>query len=160
MAVSTLEIVAMMLLFILLGVAVWWFAVAGKYRLYLDDYKYARGAHATTAGQTIKMTCDADKKICIDSATQICSVPDHNNFESSPLEPISSGLEGDAPYGAFDPKTTVDMKKIMAAECNGKSKCTYTFKPETFPGGVRCPSTGTQLIATYVCVNKDDKCPT
>lgn len=159
MAVSTLEIVAMMLLFILFGVAFWWFAVAGKYRFYLNDYKYARGAHATEAGQTVKLTCDADKIICIDSATQICSVPDNSNFEASPLEPIASGLEGNVPYGAFNPRTTVDMKKIMMKECNGKNKCNYTFHPESFRHGKKCPSSGTQLISTYVCVDKNSQCP-
>ncbi|MGV9199675.1 MAG: hypothetical protein ACOC4M_12750 [Promethearchaeia archaeon] len=137
--------------------AIWWLAVAGHYRLYLNDYKYTRGAHATSGGQTIKLTCDADKQICIDKAVQICSIPDSNNFESSPLEPISAGLDGSSPYGSFNPKTTVDISSDMEKECNGKSTCSYTFKPSAFPVG-SCPSKHTQLIGSYTCIGKDETC--
>jgi hypothetical protein len=154
MAASTIEIILILGLTILVGVGIWWLAVAGQYRGYLDNYVYARGAHATSGGQTVTLKCDSGKKIYIDKATQICTIPDHNNFESSHLEPISSGLEGTTPYGAFNPGTTVDLTKVMGGECNGKTECTYTFKPELFPNQQTCPSSNTQLISTYVCSSK------
>jgi len=118
----------MVLLAIVLGIVVWWFVIAEKYRKYLGNYSYTRGSNATSSGQTLNLTCDQDKEICVYRAVQICTVPDSNNFESSTLEPIASGLgDNNAAYGDFDPDTTVDLTKDMGRECNGQERCQYKF---------------------------------
>ncbi len=150
----------MVLLAIGLGIAIWWFVIAEKYRSYLGKYAYARGANATAAGQTLNLTCDQDKEICVYRAVQICTVPDDHNFESSPLEPIASGLgKNNAAYGDFDPDTTVDMTSELNEKCKGQKNCSFMFTPKPWPHNGSCPSdSNTQLISTYSCIPKGSMC--
>jgi hypothetical protein len=156
MALSTFEIMLAILLTIGLGIAIWFYAVAHNYGNYINNTTYTRGANALKEGTEVQLTCDANKKISIHKATQICTAPDSNNFEGSNLEPFASGTSSDVSnvnYGDFDPATTVDMKSDMEKECNDKQKCTYKFVGAPFPGGVECNG-NKQLIATYDCVPK------
>jgi len=161
--ITTTEIVLLVMLTIGLGVAIWWFVVAEKYKSYLRDYSYSRGANVLN-GQTAQLTCGPDKEICVYRATQICTRPGNNNFETSSLEPIASGDEkidgARAFYGDFNPATTHDLTQDMGAKCNGKEKCDYPFSAASgwqAPNGVACNG-NTQLIATYACIPKGTKC--
>lgn len=161
--ITTIEIVLLVMLTIGLGVAIWWFVVAEKYKSYLRDYSYTRGANVIN-GQTAELSCGNDKEICVYRATQICTRPDANNFETSSLDPIATGdmkIDGArAFYGDFNPQTTIDRTSHMASACNGKEKCKYPFKvPQGWqaPNGVACNG-NTQLIATYSCIPKKTKC--
>lgn len=161
--ISTTEIVLLVMLTIGLGVAIWWFVVAEKFKSYLRDYSYARGANALN-GQTAQLTCGPDKEICVYRATQICTRPDSHNFETSSLEPIASGnakIDGDhAFYGDFNPATTIDLTQHVGAQANGKEKASYAFNAAPgwkAPNGVACNG-NTQLLATYACIPKGTKC--
>lgn len=156
--ITTIEIVGMILLAIFLGIAVWWFIIAENYRKYLDAYSYSRGAHATKVNQTLNLTCDSDKEICVFRATQICTDPSASNYENSVTDPISSGLSSDTKYGQFDSNTTVDTTNDLGDKCNGATTCAYKFTQAAWPSGM--PSCGgeTQLIAGYTCIPKDGKC--
>lgn len=157
--ISTFEIVGMILLVIGMIIAIWWYIVAEKYNNYLKSYSYSRGAHAED-GQTVNLSCDSGKEICVFRATQICTVPDKNNFESSPMgDPIASGKDGTTPYGAFNPNTTVSRTQDMGNSCNGKTTASYVFNSIDFPSGDswNCPG-GTQLISTYTCIPKGTTC--
>lgn len=161
--ISTMEIVLLVMLTIGLGVAIWWFVVAEKYSSYLGGYSYSRGANVLN-GQTAKLMCDSDKEICIHRATQICTLPNEKNFETSSLEPMASGVQkidgARAFYGDFNPQTTVDRTQDMAQACKGKEKCEYKFEaPQgwTARNGVACNG-NSQLIATYTCIPKGSEC--
>ncbi len=160
--ITTTEIVLMIILVIGLGISIWWFVVAEKYRRYLKTYSYARGANALN-GQTVNLECEAGKEICIYRATQICTKPDSNNFESSSLDAIASGNDGSkVKYGDFNPQTTIDLTHDMANKSNGKEKSSYTFNVHdnwTAPNGITCNG-ASQLLATYACVPKGVKCNT
>lgn len=158
MAISTFEVVGMILLAIILGIAIWWYVIADNYRKYLNAGAYSRGANASSAGQTLHLTCDEDKEICVYQATQICTDPDRNNFENSDTDPFASGLTGNNSYGDYDSSTTVDMTISLGTECNGKQNCLYKFDPAQWPVGMPTCNGDTQLISTYVCGAKGSAC--
>ena len=162
--ITTTEIVLIVMLTIGVGVAIWWFVVAEKYKSYLGKYSYTRGANATN-GNKIEFSCGGGKKICLYRATQICTRPGANNFETSSLEPIASGDssldEGaNVMYGDFNPQTTIDLTKEIGNLVNGKNKAEYTFNAPTgwkAPNGVACNG-NSQLIATYACIPEGGDC--
>jgi len=168
--ISTFEIVFIVVLLILIGIAIWWLVIAHRYKGDLATFSYSRGANVdlkTRDKANVNMTCDSDREICVWRATAICSGSDSNNYESSPLEPIASGTTEDK-YSSFDTNTTIDLTHDLAAG-NGKENYTYTFDSNklVWPHGKKCPSnynsstgTGTrpQLIATYSCIPKGTKC--
>lgn len=163
--ITTIEIVLLVMLFIGVCVAVWWFVVAEKFKTYLKHYSYSRGANAL-AGQTVELKCDGDNEICLYRATQICTNPGPGNFEDSSLEPIASGISGQdggahVHYGDFNPNTTIDLTKEMGAEVNGHTSHSYTFNPSSgwtaTSGGDPCNG-NTQLIAVYTCVPPGGDC--
>jgi len=162
MPTSTSQIVILILAFVGLVVAVWFFVIAERYRMYLGKTSYARGANAKKAGETLNMTCDQDKEICVYRATQICSQPDKNNFESSSTDPIAGGIKSDGPisaaYGDYNPNTTVDMTDALLKACNGDQKCAYKFNPAKFPGTMTCPAENTQMLSVYSCIPKGEAC--
>jgi len=158
MVVSTFEIVGMVLLAILLGVAIWWFVIAENYRKYLSTYSYARGANASKAGETLNLTCDDDKEICVYRATQICTDPDSNNYENPSTDPIASGTSSDDKYGDFSSATTVDLTSDLSGACNGKETCAYKFSPKAWPSGMPSCGGDSQLISAYACVPKGSTC--
>lgn len=160
MAISTFEIAGIILLFILLGVSVWWFVVADKYKKYMStNYPYTRGAHAWEEGQTLNLKCDGDSEICVYRATQIYTNPDSNNFEDPNTDPIASGTNSNATYGAFDPQTTVDRTVDLGGECNGKNSCFVNFVTSEWPTGMVLGNAGTpQLISTYTCIPSGGTC--
>lgn len=163
MAISTLEIVFVVLGFIAIGIGLWYFIIAKNYTSHLSQNSYARGANAT-APATLNMACDDDHQICVSSVTQICTVPTSSNFEGSNLEPISGGQN--SAYGAFDPKTTVNMTATVANECDGKQTCAFNYSSDVATQGWQTiNATGnnacngqTQIIANYVCVPKGQSC--
>ena len=158
MVVSTFEIVSMILLAIGLGITIWWFIIAENYRKYLSTYAYARGANASKPGQTLNLTCDDDKEICVYRSTQICTDPDSNNFENKSIDPIAGGKTGNDLYGDFNKSTTVDMTDSLGKECNGKQTCTYKFTPLQWPSGMTPCKGNPQLISTYTCIAKGSIC--
>ena len=164
MAVSTFEIVALILLGIAVAVALWWYIVAEKYSNYMDSTSYARGANASSTDKTLNLSCGKGKKICVYRATQICTAPNPNNWETSTLEPIAGTNTADAQWGAFDPVTTVDLTGQMGAACNGSSDCQWKKgAPDPYPGGRACldengnPGTS-QIISTYTCIPEGEEC--
>ena len=151
MAISTFEVVMLLLLFVVLLISIWWFSVAEKFRIYLQGYTYGRGANAWKAGQTLNLTCGAGKEICVYRATQICTDPNQDNLENYATDPIASGLDSNDSYGDFNSQTTVDLTDDMSDACNGSSTCSFKFTPKPFPGGMTCGG-NTQLISTYSCI--------
>jgi len=157
--ISTTEIVCMLLLAIFLGIAIWWFVVANNYKKYLDEYSYSRGANVKGSGQIVNLSCDDDKEICVYRATQICSNPTSQNFETSSTDPIDSGLEDSSKmYGQFNPRTTVSRLDDMSQACNGKTTCAFNFQATDFVNGMQCDPVNTQLISTYTCIPKGTTC--
>lgn len=168
--ITSVEIVLLVMLFIGVCVAIWWFVIAERFKTYLKNYSYSRGANILN-GQTAKLSCDGDNEICVYRATQICTRPgsvkglDGTNFETSSLEPIAAGdkeQDGDAhvAYGDFNPKTTIDLTDSMGKEVNGKTSHEYTFnvdKKWKAPNGVSCNGDA-QLIAVYTCVPPGTTC--
>lgn len=161
--ISTIEIVLIVLLTIGLGVGIWWFVIAEKFKTYLANYSYTRGANVVN-GQTAELECDNDKEICVYRATQICTRSDENNFETSSLEPIASGVKeidgARAFYGDFNPATTVDITEEMGKSCDGNETCEYKFEVDKAwkaNKGVACDGE-TQLISTYTCIPKGTEC--
>lgn len=155
--ITTFEIMGMMLLFIILGFAIWWFLVAQNYRKYLTNYSYTRGANVASKGRSTLLQCDSDKEICVYRAVQICTNPNSSNYENPSTEPMSSGTTGNEKYGQFNKSTTIDMTSDLGGKCDGKEKCAYKFVGKQFPSGMIC-SGKTQLIATYTCIPKNTKC--
>ena len=162
MPTSTASVTFLIILAVVLVVTIWWFVVAEKYKRYLDNYEYARGANASKAGDTLNLTCDQDKEICVYRAVQVCSQPDSNNFENSATDPIAGGIKSDGKvstsYGDYNPNTTVNATPLLVKECNGQEKCAYKFTPVQFPGTMTCPAEHTQLISTYSCIPKGAVC--
>ncbi len=113
MAVSTFEVTFMILLAIVLGIAIWWYIIADNFKKYLSGNSYARGANASKAGQTLNLTCDSEKEICVYRAIQVCTDPDASNFENSNTDPFASGMSGNDSYGDYNSSTTVDMTKDL-----------------------------------------------
>lgn len=158
MVVGTFEIIGMVLLAIVLGVAIWWFVIAENYRKYLTTYSYGRGANASKAGQTVHLACDDGKEICVYRATQICTDPDSNNFENPSTDPFAAGTASDDKYGDFSSSTTSDLTNDMSGECNGKETCAYKFMPTRWPSSMPGCAGDTQLISTYACIPKGSTC--
>ncbi len=156
MAISTLEIVFMVLLAIGVGIAIWWYIVADNYRKYLGGITYARGANGED-GDTINLVCDSDREICVYRATQTCTDPNSNNFENSSTDPISNGTDDSVEYGQFNPNTTVDLISDMGNECNGKQKCSYEFSADWSQSPLGCAGIS-QIISSYTCIPKGGKC--
>lgn len=158
------EVVLIAALIMILAVSIWWFAVGFRYRMTLDNTSYPRGANAFD-GDTVNLTCDGGNVICMFRATQICTVPDANNFETSNLEPISNG-SGNVKYGDFDPSTTVDLTQEIGYICNGKTSCSYTVnadwsKLNDAGTSLRCNGSSpsnSQVIATYSCIPSGTEC--
>lgn len=152
--ITTIEIMAITLLVLVVIYLLWAYFVSYKYKRYQDDYKYTRGMNVIGAGSKITLKCDNGKRIKVDKATQICSVPTEQNFEGAgdlDLEPFSSGINSSVQYGMFDPVTTVSLVDAVAKECDGKEVCEYTFNPTDFIDGKQCPEQNIQMIGTYVC---------
>ncbi len=174
--ISTFEIVSLVFLAILLGVAAWWFGVAFEYRKSVESFSYGRGANLDTGrvgnGKTgkgaVNMGCSDGHEICVWHATAICTGANAKNIEQG-HEPISNGIDGK--YGDLNPATKVDVTNHMSLSDNGKTKYTYNFDG-LHPGDRSWPTgscavtydnnteTGVrpQLIATYSCIPTGTKC--
>jgi len=149
--ISVIEFVVGILLIIIIGIAIWNLVIIWNYSSYMGSFIYARGANATD-GETINLQCESGGNICIYRATQICTNPDSNNYESSNLDPIDTS---ESNYGNFNLDTTVDLTQTMSQMCNGKESVNFTFSgkwPDTPCNG------NSQLIATYSCVNTPEEC--
>ena len=153
---NTTKIFLIIILIVGMIVALWWFVIPLRYRLSLNKFTYARGANAWKANQHVNLSCGVGKEICVYKATQICTIPDSNNFESSHADPMSiSSKKGIGGYGDFDPTTTVDLTDSLGKQCNGKGECRYRFIPNN---SLACPAENSQLISTYTCVPKNNEC--
>lgn len=167
------SIVAMVFLTTTIGITVWYFVVAYKYKQTLNNFSYTRGANLDTKDKnkgTVNLKCESGAEICVWKATAICTGPLRgaaSNSEGGP-EPISNGLNGNSAYGDFDINNTIDLTADMAGQANGKQSYTYNFDTtkKNF-GGNLCPmnydtKSGTgvrpQLISTYTCIPKGTKC--
>lgn len=162
--ISTGEIVLIAFFAVVLGVAIWWFAVAYHYGTTISDFSYSRGANIDPgpgkSTGSVQMTCDSDREICVTRATVICTGTNGvANFDISPLNPYASGLDGKTTYGDFNPSTTADLTKTLSDAANGKQSFTYDFDGDkSLP---TCKGPGTirpQLIASYTCIPKGQKC--
>ena len=152
---------------LLLGIAAWWFVVAFQYGKTLKMFAYSRGANVDPgAGKTagkVDLKCDAEREICVWRATAVCTGTNGVvNHESSPLDAYSTGTTGTTKYGAFNPSTTTDLTAALGGAANGKESYTYNFNGKTaLP---KCIGSGTnstvrpQLVATYSCIPKGQKC--
>lgn len=156
--ITTFEVVGMILLFIGLAIAIWWFVVAENFRKYLKTYSYSRGVHATQANQTLNLSCSEGKEICLYKATQICTNPDNNNFEDPTTDPIDSGTSANGMYGQFNPQTTVDLTQDMGSVVNGQRTATFRFTPKEWPDNMASCAGETQLIGTYTCIPTGTSC--
>lgn len=144
MAISTTEVVFVLLLGVGLLVMIWIWYASHSQRSQLSTQAYTRGVNAASP-KTVGLACDANSVISIDRATQVCSNPDAKNIERSMLDPMTK-------TGDFDPNRIADLTSDMGGVCNGKQTCLYTFTgAEPFPNGVACDGTP-QLIGTYTCV--------
>jgi len=168
--IYTFDFVGFVLLFIGVGVAIWYFVIAWRYRNAINKAVYVRGANVAGSNKKASLQCGSGKKICMNKATIICSVPQPHsstwtdptfpsNFETPQTDPIASGLDGNAKYGEYNPKTTSNILDKMKKECNGKNECVYDFSADPFPNGIVCKAENTQLISTYYCVDEGDACP-
>lgn len=151
--ISLFELITLFVLLTILIIIGWLYYIEYKRGDKLTDWRYTRGANLIegTNNNQIQLLCDEDHVICVDKATQICSNPDTNNFESTNLDYSSTGISD---YGNFNPFTTASLTQNMKQNCDGKSNCTYTFTPLAYPNGVTCNGKN-QLISTYTCVPKD-----
>lgn len=168
--IHTLDIVGYGLVIAGIAIAIWWFVIAWRYRSYVNGFVYARGANVAGSAHKARLQCGSGKKICMNKATVVCSVPQPHastwtnpsfpsNFETAATDPIASGLDGNAKYGEYNPKTTLNVVDKMKNECNGKGQCTFDFSNETLPNGIHCSADNTQLLSTYYCVDEGADCP-
>ena len=150
MAISTIEVVLVLGLGIVLLFFVWAYFTNEKYAKDMNTQSYTRGANLSGPGN-VNLGCDSDSKICVYSATQICTTPDSNNFENSTTDGMTVS-------GTLNPNTTTDLTSDMATTCNGQTSCTYSFTgTASFPNGMNC-SGQPHLIATYTCIPKNQSC--
>lgn len=156
--IYTLDFVAGALLAIGLGIAVWWFVVAYKYKNHIDSYSFTRGANVIGSQKKAQLSCDSGHNICVYRATMIYSDPQPGNFEAIPTDPIASGTSGSSKYGDYDPTTTVSLTDKMGQECNGKSQCSYDFSKEQFPKVGTYNPDKIQLISSYTCIPSGVAC--
>lgn len=143
MALSTTEVVLVLLLGVALVIAIWVYIDSNRETSSISSQPYARGANLSKPGNVL-LTCDTGSVISMDNANMVCHDPDTKNFENPSTDPFLKN-------GQFDPKTTADLLSDMQGKCDKKQQCTYTF------GGIAnnfvCGTNGTpQLIATYTCV--------
>ncbi len=151
MAVSTTEVVFVILLGVGLLIAIWFFFVERNKRNNLTTQTYTRGVNLAGPGNVL-LTCDSDSQICITRATQVCTSPSTANFESSPLDAMTK-------TGDFDSSKIADLTSDdLGTQCNGKETCTYTFTgTKPFPNDAQCTGQ-THLIGTYTCIAKGATC--
>ena len=160
MALSTFELAFIFLLLVGVGISIWWFVVALKYRNTLSTFSNARGANVAGKNKTVNMTCDPGKVICVYRATQICSNPgyDGKNFEDPTIDPITNGLDyANSKYGEYSKLTTKSLTKEIGDTCNGKNSCSYLFKGDNFPSPIICHGEP-QLISSYTCIQPGTAC--
>jgi len=173
MPISTGEIVMLIFLALILGVATWWFVVAYQYRKTLNMFAYTRGANVDPgpgkSTGTVDMKCDSEREICVWRATAYCTGT--NGVINNEIIPgaYSNGEKGNPiPYGGFDvvAKTgAVDLTSILSKTANGKESYTHKFDGGMAFAGKCVPRTSSettrpQLIATYSCIPKGQKCTT
>jgi hypothetical protein len=173
MAISTGEIVILVFLILIIGIATWWFVVAFNYGNSLKVFVYSRGANldpgvGKTSG-SVTLKCDDQSEICVQNATAICTGTNGQlNYETNKVGQIyATGTEGNTlPYGAFNTKGggAVDLTKTLSTLANGKESYQYSFDGSTlFDGKCIAGAIGStvrpQLIATYSCIPKGERCP-
>lgn len=144
MALSTTEIVLVLLLGVGLIIAIIVYITSHKQTSVISSQPYARGANASKAGNVL-LTCDAGSVINVHdgAAILVCHDPTSDNFENPATDPFLTD-------GTPNPQTTVDLSKSLQDACNGKMQCTYSFTG--IDDNFVCGTTGTpQLIATYTC---------
>lgn len=149
MAVSTTEVVLVLILGVVLVIMIWLYFTSHKHRQFVSTQSYTRGANLAGPGN-VSLGCDADSEICVYSAAQICTNPDANNFEASSLDAMTS-------TGNLESNNIANLTD-MAEQCNGQTNCVYNFTGNaSFPSGASCNGQK-HLIATYTCVAKGT-CP-
>ncbi len=158
MAIGTLDVVGLGLLFVGTCVAIWWFVIAWRYKSFLGTSSFARGANVAGRNKKAQLSCDAGHEICVYRATMICSNPQANNYENPSTDPISNGKNGVNRYGEYDAKTTTSLTAKMGSKCNGNASCEYDFSGESFPGGITCSAENVQLISSYTCIPQGTAC--
>lgn len=158
MAVQTFDIVGVVLLMIGVGLAIWWFVIAWKYKTYVASSSFARGANVAGNDKKAMLSCDSGHEICVYRATMIYSSPNTNNYENKNTDPIASGLNDGTRYGMYDPRTTTSLTAHMGGICNGKQTCEYDFSTQQFPGGITATPKNTQLISSYTCIPQGTSC--
>ncbi len=170
-----MEIVIIAALFIILGLAIFWFVVGYKYNSVVSSSSYTRGANIDTGtsgtGNTgkgsVAMTCDADHEICMWRSTAICTgaINGQSNTEGGP-ESIDGSIKN---YGNFEENNTIDLSSQIASQANGQQSFTYNFDgTKMLFGGKICPFANysksqnfgqrPQLISTYTCIPKGSTC--
>jgi len=160
MAISTFGLATILLLCVGIGISIWWFIIAFKYRDTLSSFSNSRGANVAGKNKVVNMTCDPGKVICVYRATQICSNPGFGgkNFEDPTIEPITNGLDyANAKYGEYSKLTTKSLTKEIGDTCNGKNTCSYLFEGDDFPAPIVCYGEP-QLISSYACIKPDTSC--
>lgn len=166
MAISTGEIVMLVILLLIFSVAIWYLVVALIYRNEVNKFEHARGANRVGAG-FVNFECENGKVISVDSAISVCSGMNMNNDDNKYTEinnniyiknindPVSK--HSDRKYGSFnfDDKNSgvQDLTKTIKKDVDGKTSYQYEFKP----GQCNIQGTVPQLIATYTCKPKSKK---
>lgn len=161
--ISTTTLMLILLLVVGLALAIWHFAITYRFKMHMSDYSYTRGANVEEGGK-VELKCDGDHKICVYRATEICSKPNHLNFETTRYEPIDVSPGN---YGDFDPKNTTDITGFLQAHVGEDSTSyTFTYNNEWRTGIIKGVGTPPQLscdgkrqlIATYTCVPRHQEC--
>lgn len=143
MALSTTEVVLVLLLGVGLIIAIWVYIDSNRETSSISSQPYARGANLNAPGKVL-LTCDAGSVISATNANMVCHNPSAKNFENPTTDPFLKN-------GQFDPTTTIDLLSDVQSQCDKKQQCTYTFSGTA--DNFVCGDGGTpQLIATYTCV--------
>ncbi len=159
MAIQTFDFVGIVLLMAAVGLAIWWFVIAWKYKTHVASSIFARGANVASSDKKAMLSCDDGHEICIYRATMICTNPNANNFEARDTDPIASGIgEGNTRYGEYNPRKTTSLTAHMGSACNGKQTCEYDFSTQKFPAGITALPDNTQLISSYTCIPHGTAC--
>lgn len=110
----------------------------------LRMFPNTRGANKIISSSTptnMTLKCPMNKVIQINQMTEVCSVPDQNNFESANVDPYNQN-------GSFSSSTT-DVTAEFSQNMNCKTSSTYSYQPKN----TTC-SGSLQLIGTYTCVDQ------
>lgn len=166
--IGTFELGGMIILFLLVCIAVFFYVVSYRFGNTLETATITRGLNAKS-GQRLHLSCPTGKVIKLERVNYVCSnATGPNGSEGSGYDPVSNGMPDDGNknstdvYGAFNTKTTLDASSDPnLAACVGKQYCdfvvpsTFTFPPYgNQPAPVNCDNgKDAWLIGSYDCVS-------